>query len=59
MDGEGFDDLLHQARQLTADMDTGEQLPRVERNLFQIRDAASKMAYKAPFSSLESTDVKA
>jgi len=55
----GFADLLQQAQQLNANMDTGEALPRVERNLVQIRETASKMAYKAPYSGLESTDVKA
>jgi len=55
----GFADLLQQAQQLNANMDTGEALPRVERNLVQIRETASKMAYKAPYCGLESTDVKA
>jgi len=55
----GFADLLQQAQQLNANMDTGEALPRVERNLIQIRETASKMAYKAPYCGLESTDVKA
>lgn len=59
MDSGGFDDLLHQAQQLTADMDTGDAMPRVERSLFQIRDAAVKMAYKAPCTGRESSDVKA
>jgi len=55
----GFADLLQQAQQLNANMDTGEALPRVERNLIQIQDTASKMAYKVPYCGLESTDVKA
>jgi len=55
----GFADLLQQAQQLNANMDTGEALPRVERNLIQIRETASKMAYKAPYCGVESTDVKA
>jgi len=55
----GFADLLQQAQQLNANMDTGEALPRVERNLIQIRETASKMAYKAPYCGIESTDVKA
>lgn len=59
MDSGGFDDLLHQAQQLTADLDTGDAVPRIERNLFQIRDAAVKMAYKAPFTGQESSDIKA
>lgn len=59
MDSGGFDDLLHQAQQLTADMDTGDAMPRVERSLFQIRDAAVKMAYKAPYTGRDSSDVKA
>jgi len=54
-----FSDLLQQAQQLNANMDTGEALPRVERNLVQIRETASKMVYKAPYCGTESTDVKA
>ena len=59
VDGDGFGDLVQQAQQLTADMDSGLELPRVERNLFQIRDAAQRMASKAPVVGQESTDVKA
>lgn len=55
----GFDDLLHQARQLTADMEVGSELPRVERTLIQIKDAANKMAYKSPSITGDGADVKA
>ena len=55
----GFDDLLHQARQLTADMEVGSELPRVERTLIQIKDAANKMAYKSPSIVGDGADVKA
>jgi nuclear pore complex protein Nup93 len=55
----GFSDLLQQAQQLKANMDTGEALPRVERNLVQIRETAAKLAYRTPYSALESSDVKA
>jgi len=61
MDSDGFSDLLHQAQQLTSNMDTltgGESLPRVERNLFQLRDAAAKLASHST-GTTESTDVKA
>ena len=69
---EGFGALLHQAQRLTASMDppTGaggvDVLPRVERNLTQIGEAAAKLAYRGPYSTagggsggIDSTDVKA
>ena len=36
MDVDGFEDLVQQAEQLTAEMDAGGELPRVERNLQQV-----------------------
>ena len=59
MDTGGFGDLLQQAQQLTADMDSGIDLPRVDRNLRQISEMAEKMASKAPTPGQESTNVKA
>ncbi|KAK2560702.1 Nuclear pore complex protein Nup93 [Acropora cervicornis] len=38
-----FGDLLQQAEQLTADMDTGWELPRVERNLHQLAEAGQRL----------------
>jgi len=55
----GFADLLQQAQQLTANTDAASALPRVERNLAQIRESAAKLAYKTPYCGLESSDVKA
>ena len=59
MDVDGFGDLLQQAQQLTADMDSGIELPRVDRNLRQISEIAGRMASKAPLVAQESTSVKA
>ncbi|XP_058967670.1 nuclear pore complex protein Nup93 [Pocillopora verrucosa] len=38
-----FGDLLQQAEQLTADMDSGWELPRVERNLHQLAEAGQRL----------------
>ena len=59
VDMAGFGDLVQQAEQLTADMDSGGDLPRVERNLHQIMEAAARMATRAPQLGQDSTDVKA
>ncbi len=59
MEVDGFGDLVHQAQQLTADMDSGMELPRVERNLHQIKDAAQRMAARVPLGSQDSADVRA
>ena len=56
---DGFGDLVQQAEQLTAEVDTGAELPRVERNLHQIMEAAQRMAQRAPPLGQDSTDVKA
>ena len=55
----GFGDLVQQAQQLTADMDSGLELPRVERNLLQLRDSALRLASRAPMAAQDSADVKA
>ncbi len=56
---DGFGDLVQQAEQLTAEVDSGSELPRVERNLHQIMEAATRMSKRAPPLAQESTDVKA
>ena len=38
-----FGDLLQQAEQLTADMDSGWELPRVVRNLHQLAEAGQRL----------------
>lgn len=43
-----FEELRHQASQLTADIEMVGELPRVERSLYQLRDMAIKLAGKAP-----------
>ncbi|XP_033102112.1 nuclear pore complex protein Nup93-like [Anneissia japonica] len=43
MEMEGFEDLLQQAEQLTADVDSGSDLPRVERNIHQIVEAGQRL----------------
>lgn len=54
-----FSDLQQQALQLTADMDTGTDLPRVERNLTQIFEAGQRLLAKVGPISQDATDVKA
>lgn len=55
----GFNDLLQQAEQLTADMD-GNELPRVERNLRQILDAGQQLWSRTTQAvSRDTSDVKA
>ncbi|CAD5117218.1 DgyrCDS6014 [Dimorphilus gyrociliatus] len=46
MEVDDFADLANAAQQLTAGMTPVGQLPRVERTLFQIRDAAERLASK-------------
>ncbi|XP_074644286.1 nuclear pore complex protein Nup93-like [Tubulanus polymorphus] len=58
-DAEGFLDLLQQAEQLTADMDTGEDLPRVDRNLSQIMEVGQRLWTRTAHTIQDSTDVKA
>ncbi|XP_055955710.1 nuclear pore complex protein Nup93 [Patella vulgata] len=59
MDLEGFGDLLQKAEQLTAEMDSGSDLPHVERNLQQILEAGNRLLSKTAPVSQDSTDVKA
>ncbi len=59
IDIDGFGDLVQQAEQLTAEVDSGGELPRVERNLHQIMEAARRMAHRAPPLAQDSTDIKA
>jgi len=58
-DTEGFGDLLQQAEQLTADMDSGTDLPHVERNLQQILEAGQRLLSRATPASQDNTDVQA
>ncbi|XP_064640294.1 nuclear pore complex protein Nup93-like [Lineus longissimus] len=58
VDAEGFSDLLQQAEQLTAEMDTGTDLPRVERNLQQVLEAGQRL-WSRTHAIQDSTDVKA
>eukprot|EP00058_Branchiostoma_floridae_P008695 XP_002594183.1 hypothetical protein BRAFLDRAFT_275527 [Branchiostoma floridae] len=60
MDTEGFGDLLQRAEQLTADMDSGVELPRVERNLQQILDAGERLwSRSAQAAAQDQTDARA
>ncbi|CAH1270686.1 NUP93 [Branchiostoma lanceolatum] len=60
MDTEGFGDLLQRAEQLTADMDSGVELPRVERNLQQILDAGERLwSRTAQAAAQDQTDARA
>lgn len=59
MEVEGFGDLLQQAEQLTADMDSGTDLPHVERNLHQILEAGQRLLTKTAPVSQDASDVKA
>lgn len=54
-----FSDLLHRAEQLTADVDTGTELPRIERNLPQLAEASQRLLSKTWTNVGEGSDVKA
>ena len=54
-----FSDLLHRAEQLTADVDTGTELPKIERNLPQLAEASQRLLSKTWTSAGDSSDVKA
>lgn len=57
---EGFGDLLRSAEQLTADVDTGTELPRIEQNLRQIMETSQRLWTKtAQIGGQDETDVKA
>ena len=61
MDGiGGFGDLLRDAEQLTADVDTGNELPRVDQTLHQIMETSQRLWTKtAQLGPSEAADVKA
>ena len=56
---QNFSELLQQAEQLTADIQTGDELPRVRRNLQQIAEAGQRLLDKTSGVLEETTDVKA
>uniref|UniRef100_A0A2C9L0J0 Nuclear pore protein n=1 Tax=Biomphalaria glabrata TaxID=6526 RepID=A0A2C9L0J0_BIOGL len=58
-DTEGFTDLLQQAEQLTAEMDSGTDLPHVERNLQQILEAGQRLLTRTTPVSQDNIDVQA
>ena len=60
MDTDGFGDLLRDAEQLTANVDSGAELPRVERNLHQIMESSQRLWTKtAQVGAPDAADVKA
>ena len=54
-----FGDLLQQAEQLTADMDSGWELPRVERNLHQLAEAGQRLWAQTTSAAGDNAAVKA
>ena len=56
---QSFSELLQQAERLTADIETGDELPRVRRNLQQIAEAGQRLLDKTSGVLDETTDVKA
>lgn len=54
-----FGDLLQQAEQLTADMDSGGELPRIELNLHQLAEAGTRLWSRTSGVVSDSADVKA
>lgn len=59
MEADNFNDLQQQAEQLTAEMESGTDLPRVTRNLAQILEAGERLLSKVAPISQDSSDVKA
>ncbi|VDI79073.1 Hypothetical predicted protein, partial [Mytilus galloprovincialis] len=59
MESDNFSDLQQQAEQLTAEMESGTDLPRVTRNLAQILEAGERLLSKVAPISQDSSDVKA
>ena len=55
----GFGDLLQQAEQLTADIESGGELPRIERNLHQLAEAGDRLWKKTAGGVGEDDDVRA
>ena len=54
-----FSELLQRAEQLTTDMDSGLELPRIERNLHQLAEAGQRLWFRTSGAVGESADVKA
>lgn len=54
-----FGDLLQEAEQLTADMDSGWELPRVERNLHQLAEAGQRLWAQTTGTAGDNAAVKA
>ena len=54
-----FEDLLNRAEQLTADVDTGTELPRIQRNLPQLAEASQRLLSRTLGGIGETSDVKA
>ena len=55
-----FDDLLHKAEQLTADINGDSELPRVERNLRQLLEAGEQLwSRTSALGSRQTNDVRA
>jgi len=54
-----FSDLLSRAKQLTADVDTDTELPRIERNIPQLAEASQRLLSKTRTTVGESSDIKA
>lgn len=54
-----FGDLLQQAEQLTADMDSGWELPRMERNLHQLAEAGQRLWTQTTGAAGDNAEVKA
>ena len=52
-------DLLQQAEKLTADIDTGEEVPRVHRNLQQLAETGQRLLDRTAHVPDDSMDVKA
>ena len=57
--GGNFSALLSQAQKLTADIQHGEELPSVRRNLQQIAEAGRRLLDKTSEVMDDNTDVKA
>lgn len=54
-----FGSLLNEAQKLTADIQNGEELPSVRRNLQQIAEAGQRLLNKTSGVVDDNTDVKA
>ena len=58
-DNDGWQELLQQSDQLTADIEAGGELPRVHRNLHQIHEAGQRLLDKTSGVLDGNADVKA